>query len=184
MKFLLATIGLIAAGAAGTGFVCYDLNCNAALHTAAAQGDALAWLRADFRLTDAQFAAIRQLHAAYAPSCEEHCRLIREATQLRDLAKAANMGYGVLNNVLTPLSLMPATTPSAYGEDDPVKNLATAEQKLRALHATCEAALTTQVRAVAALMSREDGERYLALLLPKIAAFDHAAAPDLHLNHR
>ena len=158
MRFLLATIGLIAAGAAGTGFVCYDLNCNAALHAAAAQGDAMAWLRADFHLTDAQFAAIRQLHAAYAPSCDEHCRLIREATQARDTLAAAK-----------------ASDPAA---------VAAAEQKLRALHATCETALTAHARAVAALMSSEDGPRYLALVLPKIAGFDHVAAPDLHLNQR
>ena len=158
MKFLLATIGLIAAWAAGTGVVCYNLNCNPALHAAAAQGDAMAWLRADFHLTDAQFTAIRTLHESYAPSCEEHCRLVREATQARDALAAANVGD--------------------------VPALAAAEQKLRELHAVCEAALTGHVRQVAALMSREDGARYLTLLLPKIAAFDHAAAPDLHLNHR
>jgi hypothetical protein len=119
----------------------------------------MAWLRADFHLTDAQLAAIRGLHAAYAPSCAEHCRLIREATQARDTLHAA-----------------------AGAGDDPAH--AAAEQKIRELHATCEAALATQVRAVAALMSPDDGRRYLALVLPKIAAFDHAAAPDLHLNHR
>jgi hypothetical protein len=31
-------------------------------------------------------------------------------------------------------------------------------------------------------MSPQDGQRYLALVLPKIADFDHQAAPDLHLN--
>ncbi len=156
MKFLLATLGLIAAGSAGTGLVCYDLNCNAALRAAATQGDALAWLRADFHLTGAQLAAIRQLHASYAPSCEEHCRLIREATQARDALHAAGAG------------------------DAPA--LAAAEQKLHELRATCESALRAQVRAVAALMAPEDGRRYLALVWPKIAGFDHAAAPGLRLG--
>jgi hypothetical protein len=34
-------------------------------------------------------------------------------------------------------------------------------------------------------MAPEQGRRYLALVLPKIADFDHRAAPDLGLNaHR
>jgi uncharacterized membrane protein len=158
MKFLFVTFGLIVAGAVGTGFTSYCLNCNPALHAAAAAGDTMAWLRADFHLTDAQFAAIRDLHAAYAPSCDEHCRLIREATQARDVLAAA-------------------------GTRDATA-LAAMEQKLRTLHATCDTALTEQVQQVAALMSPEDGRRYLVLLLPKIASFGHAAAPDLHLNAR
>ena len=57
-----------------------------------------------------------------------------------------------------------------------------AERKLQALRAHCETAIAGHVRQVAALMSPEDGRRYLALVLPKIARFDHTAAPDLHLD--
>jgi hypothetical protein len=32
-------------------------------------------------------------------------------------------------------------------------------------------------------MSPAAAQRYLALVLPKIKDFDHAAAPDLQLNH-
>jgi hypothetical protein len=32
-------------------------------------------------------------------------------------------------------------------------------------------------------MSPQAGERYLALVLPKIKDFDHQAAPDLQLSH-
>ena len=59
---------------------------------------------------------------------------------------------------------------------------AAAERKLQELRTTCEAAIGAHVRKVAALMSPEDGQRYLALVLPKIADFDHQMAPDLGLR--
>lgn len=153
MKHLLRTIAVLALVAALTGFVCYRLGADPALHDAAAKGDAMAWLRADFHLTDSQFAAIKRLHEAYAPTCAEHCRMIQEAAKARDALKAAD----------------PAT-------------VAAAERTLQELRTTCETAIARHVRQVAAEMSPTDGARYLALVLPKIADFDHLVAPDLRLN--
>ena len=153
MRYLWRTLGVLSLAALAAGLMCYYLSSTPALHAAARRGDSLEWLRVDFHLTDAQFAEIRKLHEAYAPSCEEHCRLIQEASQaLR--AKAAS---------------------------DPAA-MAAAERTLRELRATCETAITAHVRKVAALMSAEDGQRYLALVLPKIADFDHQMAPDLDLK--
>ena len=154
MKYLLGTIAVLVLAAATVGVVCYRLNCDPALHAAAASGDAMAWLRTDFHLNDQQFAAIKKLHADYAPSCSEHCRMIQEAIKARDALKAA----------------------------DPVETAA-AERRLQGLRSACETAITAHVRQVAALMAPEDGRRYLALVLPKIAGFDHLTAPDLHLNN-
>ncbi len=156
MKYLLTTIAVLVFAAAATGFVCYRLSCDPTLQAAAARGDAMEWLRADFHLTDAQFTAIRQLHESYAGTCDKHCRMIQEATKARDALKAA-------------------------GGADPVEAVA-AERRLQELRTVCETALTRHVRQVAALMSPGDGRRYLALVLPKIADFDHTAAPDLQLN--
>jgi hypothetical protein len=154
MKHLLGTMALLAFVAAATGFVCYRLNADPVLHAAAAKGDAMAWLRTDFHLNDAQFEAIRKLHEAYAPSCAEHCRMIQEATKARDALKAAD--------------------PAA---------VAAAERKLQELRTACETAIARHVRQVAAEMSPADGARYLALVLPKISDFDHLVPPDLRLNH-
>ena len=154
MKYLLGTIAVLALLAAATGVFCYRLSADPVLHAAAAQGDALAWLRADFHLNDAQFDAIRKLHEAYAPSCAEHCRMIQEAAKAREALQGA----------------------------DPVA-VAAAERKLQELRAVCETAIARHVRQVAAEMSPADGARYLALVLPKIADFDHLVAPDLRLNH-
>jgi hypothetical protein len=153
MKYLLGTLAVLVLAAAATGVVCYRLSCDPAVHNAAARGDAMAWLRADFHLDDRQFAEIKRLHDAYAPSCEEHCRLIQEATKAREALKAGD--------------------PAA----------AAAERKLQERRLVCENAIAAHVRQVAALMSPADGRRYLALVLPKIADFDHRVAPDLHLNH-
>jgi len=156
MKYLFGTLALVVLVAALTGVVCFRMNSNPQLHAAAAKGDALQWLRTDFHLTDAQFAAIRQLHESYAGTCEEHCRMIQEATRARDALAAARGDAAALS---------------------------AANRELAELRQNCETAIARHVRQVAALMAADDGRRYLALVLPKIAAFDHRAAPDLRLNH-
>lgn len=156
MKHLLNTLVVLVLLATATGWVCYRAASDPKLHEAASRGDAMQWLRTDFQLSEAQFAAIRRLHEAYAGDCEEHCRLIQEATRARDAVAAARGD---------------ATA------------LARAEENLKELRLVCETAITRHVRQVAAIMSPADGERYLALVLPKIASFDHRAAPDLRLEH-
>jgi len=156
MKYLVSTLASIVLGAAIFGFVGYRLSCDSALHAAAEKGDAWHWLRQDFHLTDQQFAAIQGVHEVYAGSCVEHCRLIQEATKVRDALAAKT------------------SSPAAR---------VAAEVAVKELRSVCEHALTGHVQKVAALMAAEDGRRYLALMLPKIAAFDHATAPDLQMNH-
>ena len=157
MKNLLGTLAVLVLAAVLTGVTCFRMNSQQELRAAAAQGDAMRWLRADFHLTDAQFAAIRQLHESYAGTCEEHCRMIQEATRARN------------------------TLAQARGD---AAALADADRQLQELRRTCETAIAAHVRKVAALMSPEAGRRYLALVLPKISDFDHQAAPDLQLNRR
>lgn len=155
MRYLVGTLAILALAAAATGFICFQMNSDPELHAAAAKGDAMQWLRTDFHLNDAQFAAIRQLHASYAGTCEEHCRMIQEATRARNALAAAHGDAAALD---------------------------AANRQLRDLRLVCETAIARHVRRVAELMAPEDGRRYLALVLPKIATFDHLAAPDLQLN--
>lgn len=156
MKYLLNTLAVLVFAAAATGFVCYRMSFDPELHAVASRGDALQWLRMDFHLSDKQFAAIRRLHEAYAGTCEEHCRMIQEATRARNELAAAKGDATALT---------------------------AANDQLQELRLVCETAITRHVREVAALMPPDDGRRYLALVLPKIAGFDHRAAPDLQLNH-
>lgn len=154
MKYLVSTLALVAVIAGTAGFLSFRASGDPAVQAALAQDDAMVWLRTDFHLTDAQFAAIKKLHDSYSMVCEEHCRAIQDATRARDTLKAK-------------------VDTSA---------LAAAERRVEALRLECESAIATHVRQCAAEMSPGDGQRYLALVLPKIKDFDHAAAPDIHLN--
>ena len=156
MKNLLATIALVAGLALAAGLATYRTSADPALTRALAQQDALAWLRVDFQLTDAQFASIRELHESYSAVCAEHCRAIQEAAD--DRARLAR------SNQATPAKL------------------AAADRRVEELRLVCESAIATHVRQCAALMSPEAGARYLALVLPKIRDFDHLAPPTLRLN--
>lgn len=118
----------------------------------------LEWLRQEFALTEAQFAAVRELHEAYAVVCETHCQQILEAARERQR-----------------LEQDPHADTSAR---------AVADRRLRELRQTCETAIATHVRQVATHMSADQASRYLALVLPKVADFDHRAAPDVSLGHR
>lgn len=155
MKYLLGTLAVLALAAAVIGFVCFRMSSDPLLHAAAAKGDAMLWLRTDFHLTDAQLAAIRQLHESYAGTCDEHCRMIQDATKARNALESARGDMAALD---------------------------AANSKLQEVRIVCETAITNHVRQVAGLMSPAEGRRYLALVLPKIADFDHQIAPDLQLN--
>lgn len=159
MRHLLATLTLLAALAAVAGYVTFRLGREPAVQEALAKRDALAWLQADFKLTDAQFAKIRQLHDSYSVVCEDHCRAIQDAARARAKLQA-------------DAAIEPA-------------RLAAAKQREQELRQICENAIAAHVKEVAAVMSPAEGARYLALVMPKIADFDHKAAPDVGLNsHR
>lgn len=156
MKHLVATVVLLAVAAGATGFIAFRTTSNDEVARALAKQDAMEWLRADFKLTDPQFAAIKKLHDAYSVVCEEHCREIMRAVRTRNELKAASQT-------------------DAHA-------LATADGRVEELRLVCESAIATHVRECAAQMSPEAGQRYLALILPKIKDFDHQAPPDLQLN--
>lgn len=158
IRYVLATLAVIVAAAVATCFICYQ-SCGApAVQAAVRKGDALEWLRSDFNLTEPQFAAVKNLHESYAVECEGHCRAIQEAARERELLKA-----------WTPAN---ATA------------VAAAQRKVDELRATCETAIATHVRQVAAQMSPEQSARYLALVLPKIKDFDHQGPADVRVEHR
>jgi methyl-accepting chemotaxis protein len=158
MKYLLRTLIVLVIAAVAAGFACYHFSSVPELHAAARKGDAMAWLRTDFNLSERQFAEIQRLHEAYAPSCEEHCRMVRQAIKTRDELRKSQGADSA------------ATTE--------------ADRALQQLRATCESAITVHVQQVAAVMSPEVGKRYLTLVLPKIVDFDHQVAPDLTLGRK
>lgn len=154
-RFFWMTLGWIAVLGLGAGWAGYHRACDPLLHAAAERGDAEAWLRHEFRLTEQQMHRIRNLHRTYESECERHCAAINEARRaLRDLERAG------------------ASTSA----------LAAQRALIRERELVCEGAIAGHLRQVAALMPEEQGRRYLELLLPMIAKFDHQRAPDLRLN--
>ncbi len=96
----------------------------------------LAWLKKEFRLSDAEFARISQLHAAYLPQCAKRCQRIEEQNQkLRELFAQAT-----------------SITPEIQ---------ALLEQRAKT-RADCEAEMMKHFLEVSRTMPPEQGRRYLA----------------------
>jgi hypothetical protein len=157
-RYVLATITAIVAAAAATCFICYQSCTNPDVHAAVQKGDALEWLRSDFNLNEAQFAAVKRLHDSYAVECEAHCNAIQNAARQREELKTQS-----------PVN---ATA------------LAEAQKKVDELRVVCETAIASHVRQVATHMSPEQSARYLALVLPKIKDFDHQGHADVRVDNR
>src|ERR1035441_4275233 len=79
-RSLLILIALLLAGAAIVGGS-YVLARQICAHQLASSGDDLAWLRREFRLSDAEMQRIRQLHEGYLPKCHENCAMIAAKKQ-------------------------------------------------------------------------------------------------------
>jgi hypothetical protein len=101
----------------------------------------MTWLRAEFRLDDAQFAAIKKLHEDYSVVCGQHCTAIMAARERS--APASEMA---------------------------------------ALEKVCVDSMTEHFRRVAALMPPEQGQRYLAMVLPRVANYRHSAPPTVRAS--
>ena len=143
MKNFLLTLGIVAAACALSFGVFFAVSREPAeMRQALREGDAMAWLRAEFQLNDAQFAAIKQLHEAYREKCADHCAAIM-AAEKRGAPK----------------------------------------DEVAALEKTCVDAMAVHFRRVAALMPPGQGGRYLAVVLPRIADFDHRGAPNVQVQH-
>ena len=147
LKILAAIVVLTGAFA-----VCYFVGAKA--RVSAASTDELAWLKNEFRLSDAEFARIRQLHDGYMPKCEEMCRRIsaanRELSEL--LASSSNVTTAVTQklaevsalraecqaNMLRHFFEVSHAMPPAQG----ARYLAEMKRETLGLHAKQEAAMT------------------------------------------
>ncbi len=95
----------------------------------------LAWLKREFKLSDAEFARITKLHEAYMPQCAKRCLRIAEQNQK-------------LGQLLAQAS---SVTPE-------IQNLLSERAKTRA---DCEAEMLNHFLEVSRTMPPEQGQRYL-----------------------
>lgn len=96
----------------------------------------LAWLKKQFKLGDAEFARISELHAAYLPQCAARCQKIEEQNQ----------------KLQALLSQAPNVTPE-------IQDLLDERAKMRS---DCEAEMMRHFIEVSRTMPAEQGRRYLA----------------------
>jgi hypothetical protein len=116
--------------------VCYVLAQRACAKHLACAADDLAWLRQEFRLSDAELTRIRELHEGYMPRCAEMCKQI--AAKKGELESA----------------LAGSTNVSAAAEQT--------LSELGALRAQCQAQMLRHFVEVSHAMPPEQGRRYLA----------------------
>lgn len=155
MRHFWTTLALVLALAAGCWVVVFRASCDPAAHAAARSGDVLAWMRCEFHLTDAQYAAILKLHRANSAVCAGHCAAVAAAR-----AHLAQVQRGGSQSTI----------------DAAARELCAAEE-------ICRASTEVHVRRVAAEMAPGEGERYLKMVLPRLAALDHSGPPALTLEH-
>jgi hypothetical protein len=136
MKNFWITGGVVVAACALAFGVFFAWNDDPAMRAAARDNDGMAWLRAEFRLTEAQLAAIKTLHDDYCAVCGAHCAAIMDARERK--------------------------APGA---------------EVARLEKICVDGMTGHFKRVAALMPAEQGERYLATVLPRVSGYSHTGAP-------
>ena len=131
---LILLLGLLLCTGAFSGFYYLGTaSCRSLMHESQPE---LAWMKKEFNLTDAEFARLSQLHAAYLPQCRERCRRLEELN-----VKLQQLLAGTTN-----------VTPA-------IQTLLAERARMRA---DCEAEMLQHFLAVSGTMPPEQGRRYLA----------------------
>lgn len=91
MKNLLISLGVVVLAAVAAFGTAFMVNGNRELHRAARDNDAMSWLRTEFQLDAAQFAAIKKLHEDYSVVCADHCVTITKARHSAPPAELARL---------------------------------------------------------------------------------------------
>jgi hypothetical protein len=158
---IIFLLGLLLATAGFSGFYYLGTaSCREMMHEPQPE---LAWLKKEFKLSDAEFTRISQLHAAYLPQCAARCQRIEE-----------------LNQKLKRLFSQATTVTSE------IQGLLTERAKMRA---ACEAEMMKHFMDVSQTMPAEQGKRYLvwveqlAFLQDQAMEERHRTSPAGHANH-
>ena len=109
--------------------------------------DELAWIRQEFKLEPSQLKRIEAVHGSYRVVCRKHCDMLAETR---------------------------AGLADARGKKRPENEIAAMETALGKLDGECKAGTTGYVQEVAAIIGGAEGERYLGIVLPRVACFDHS----------
>jgi hypothetical protein len=131
--WLIVAAGVLLAAAAYCGlYYTGTANCHSMMQSSTPE---LAWLRGEFKLSDAEFSRISKIHESYLAGCAERCRLI-------DAKNERLRGLLAQTNTVTP---------------EIEKTLADAAQ----LRAECQKQMLQEFYEVSRTMPPDQGKRYL-----------------------
>ena len=136
---LILVLGLLAAGVA---YSCIYFACTSSARSMK-QSDQpeLAWLKEEFKLSDAEFNRVSELHAAYLPQCRDMCREIdAHNVKLQTLLSSATNMTPEITSTLTESSR---------------------------LRSECQTMMLRHFFQVSQTMPPEEGRRYLAWVKEK-----------------
>jgi hypothetical protein len=118
----------------------------------------LQWLKQEFKLGDAEFQRISELHAGYLPKCQEMCgRIAARNEELRQLLARTNTVTPEIERKLTEVA---------------------------ALRAECQRNMLEHFYAVSRAMPPEEGRRYLDWIQRQTLQAGHASAAAGHEMHQ
>ena len=143
MKKLPVILLALAAAAAGAYFACYHF-ATRETRRMLGSGDDMDWLRTEFRLSDEQAHAVKELQADYEPHCMEMCgRIAKSSERLSALVKT--------NTEMTP-------------------ELDAVIREAAQTHADCQVATLRQAFAIGVQMAPEQAARYRTMVAGRIQA--------------
>jgi hypothetical protein len=159
-RSLFILLAMLLASAA-IGGASYLLGWRICARQLAPSGDDLAWLRREFRLSDAEMQRIRQLHEGYLPKCHENCALI--AAKKKELQAALDHAQGMSPEAKQKLA------------------------EVAALRVKCQVNMLGHFYEVSQAMPPEQGRRYLAEMQRLTLGFheqiENTMSPDTSSPH-
>lgn len=149
MKKLVVLLLLVAAVGVATYYICLHRAMASVVVVTPDGTDAeLAWLKSEFKLTDAQYEKVLAQHHAYRPVCADHCtRYVAAHRRLAELLKR-NATWS------------------------PEMDTAIADQAK--IQSECHGSMLKYAYSVAACMSPDQGHRYLEMIKMQLVEGDPA----------
>lgn len=125
---------------------CCIIGDGAAAHDGGSLLPELEWLHHELKLTDEQFAKVKEKHLAYRPTCEALCmKMAASRKKVQALAQAGDIAS-------------PA--------------LAAALQEQAAVHVECQQAMLRHLHETSSVMLPEQSKKYLDAMLPQVIGSD------------
>lgn len=133
---------------------CCTISDSAAAHDGGSMLPELEWLHHELKLTDEQFAKVKEKHLTYRPTCEALCMKVAAShKKVQALAQAGNI-------------------------DTP--DIEAALQEQAAVHVECQKAMLKHLHETASVMSPEQAKRYLDTMLPQVIGADAGHSSGSH----